>query len=847
MAIKTYSKGKATQLSTNFKSTEFDCHGNGCCTQTQIDDKLIEYVQKIRDHFGKSVNVSSGYRCATHNKNIGGATGSRHSKGQAADIYISGVAPAEIAKYAESIGILGIGLYETDKDGHFVHVDTRTTKSFWYGQSEAYRSTFGGTPVKEEPKVEVPAAAPKKEMYRVRKSWKDAKSQIGAYTVFTNATKACDKAGAGYYVYNSAGEVVYPEKKEFEEPTINVIDTSKVNTSAINDKVMWDYFKSKGLNDFGIAGLMGNLYAESGLRPANLQNTYEKSPGLTDAQYTAAVDSGAYTNFVNDKAGYGLAQWTYWNLKQEMLNYFKNKGKSIGDGETQMEFLAHQLSTSYKSVWTTLQTATSILEASNAVLLKFERPADQSVNVQNKRAEYGKVYYDKYATKKEEVKIEIPEEGGNGKMKYSSSNKPLYCMQTNSTCYKGTSIMTVKGVLWHSTGTNNPNLKRYVQPSDNAPDKDEWIKLLGKNSYGNDWNHTSVQAGLNCWIGKLADGTVTTVQTMPWNYRPWGCGSGNKGSCNNGWIQFEICEDGLTDKAYFDKVYKEACEITAYLCKLYNIDPHGTVTVNGVKVPTILCHADSHKLGLGSNHGDVNHWFPKHGKSMATARDDVAELMGGKTSVIEPVKPEPEVVKEMYRVRKDWDDPKSQIGAYTDLNNAKKACDKAGEGYEVYNSKGVAIYPNAPVVEETKPVTPVVSDFKVGDAVSLVAEATYADGKSIPGWLFKSKLYVREIRKNGDIVFSTVTSGPITGVIKSSNLVKYGDVPVAKPTTPSFQPYLVRINTDVLNVRAGAGTGYKITTQVKRHDIYTIVGESGKWGKLKSGAGWIHLDYTKKI
>jgi len=65
-------------------------------------------------------------------------------------------------------------------------------------------------------------------------------------------------------------------------------------------------------------------------------------------------------------------------------------------------------------------------------------------------------------------------------------------MQTNSTCYKGTSIMTIKGVLWHSTGANNPNLKRYVQPSDNAPDKDEWIKLLGKNSYGNDWNHTSV-------------------------------------------------------------------------------------------------------------------------------------------------------------------------------------------------------------------------------------------------------------------------------------------------------------------------------------------------------------------
>ena len=217
-------------------------------------------------------------------------------------------------------------------------------------------------------------------------------------------------------------------------------------------------------------------------------------------------------------------------------------------------------------------------------------------------------------------------------MKYSSSNKPLVCMQTQSNCYKGTSKMTVLGVLWHSTGANNKTLKRYVQPSDTKPAADtyskaEWLKILGTNTNKNDWNHISRDAGLNCWIGTLADGTVTTVQTMPWDYRPWGCGSGSKGSCNTGWIQFEICEDGLTDKTYFDKVYKEACEITAYLCKLYNIDPNGSVTVNGVKVPTILCHADSYKLGMGSNHGDVNHWFPKHGKSMATARADVAALL----------------------------------------------------------------------------------------------------------------------------------------------------------------------------------------------------------------------------
>jgi uncharacterized protein YcbK (DUF882 family) len=233
-----YTKGKAVQLSTNFKSTEFDCHGKGCCSQTLVDQKLVNYLQKIRTHFGKAVNISSGYRCVTHNKNVGGATGSRHAKGQAADIYINGVKPAEIAKYAESIGILGIGLYETDKDGYFVHVDTRTIKSFWYGQSESPRATFGGAVSTTEPSLP---------------------------------------------------------------------DASKVDTSAIDAKVMWNFFKSKGLNDYGIAGLMGNLQAESGLKPTNLQNSYESKLGMNDAEYTAAVDAGTYTNFVKDSAGYGLA------------------------------------------------------------------------------------------------------------------------------------------------------------------------------------------------------------------------------------------------------------------------------------------------------------------------------------------------------------------------------------------------------------------------------------------------------------------------------------------------------------------------------------------------------------
>ena len=768
MAVKTYAKNEDYQLSKNFKSSEFDCHGSGCCLLTTIDDELVKYLQLIRDYFNKPVNISSGYRCPTHNKNIGGATGSRHSKGQAADIYINGVAPIEIAKYAESIGILGIGLYETNADGHFVHIDTRDTKSFWYGQKQEYRSTFGKITISKE------------------------------------------------------------ESK---------IDTSKVSDKPGDPKIIWDFLKTKGLNDYGIAGLMGNLEAESSLKPTNLQNGYEKTLGYTDAEYTAAVDQGIYTNFVNDKAGYGLAQWTPYSRKQNMLNFHKRKNKSIGDLITQLEFLLEELTTNYNnSVLKVLKNATSVLEASNAVLLKFECPSDQSIEAQNRRASLCQKYYDKY-----HIIISVDQnKGGTNTMKYNANNKPLVCMMTQSTCYKGTSKMAVKGVLWHSTGVNNPTLKRYVQPSDNAPDKAEMLKLLGTNSNKNDWNHATVQAGLNCWIGKLADGTVTTVQTMPWDYKPWGCGAGAKGSCNNGWIQFEICEDGLTDKVYFDKVYKEACEITAYLCDMYGIDPKGTVNVNGVEVPTILCHADSHKLGLGSNHGDVNHWFPKHGKSMADAREDVAKLMKATSSAVKPQQPKEEEKKEepaeLYRVRKTWEDAKSQIGAYSKLENAKDACDKAGAEYKVFDSKGNLIYP--------KKQNEIV--YKVGDEIKLLSNATYVTGKAIPKWVFSSKLYVRGIYENGNIVFSTQKTRDITGVVSSNYVIPY-NVNEKESAIEIFKPYIVKITTDVLNVRAGAGTQYKITTQVKRNCLFTIVAEKGNWGKLKSGAGWICLDYTKKV
>lgn len=223
-------------------------------------------------------------------------------------------------------------------------------------------------------------------------------------------------------------------------------------------------------------------------------------------------------------------------------------------------------------------------------------------------------------------------------MKYSSTNLPCICMQTNSTCYKQTRLMTIKGVLWHSTGANNPNLKRYIQPLPGQENYSFLIDYIGKNNSGNDYNHASYEAGLNAWIGKNAKGEVISVQSMPWNYRPWGCGGGKKGSCNTGWIQFEICEDNLTNETYFQAAYKEACELTAYLCKTYNIDPYGYSYLNGVKVPNILCHQDSYQLSLGTNHADVYHWFKRYGKNMDTVRNDVANLL--------KENPKPEIKKE---------------------------------------------------------------------------------------------------------------------------------------------------------------------------------------------------------
>lgn len=176
----------------------------------------------------------------------------------------------------------------------------------------------------------------------------------------------------------------------------------------------------------------------------------------------------------------------------------------------------------------------------------------------------------------------------------------------------------------------------------------------------------------------------------------------------------------------------------------------------------------------------------------------------------------------LYRVRKSWSDATSQIGAYSNLENAKAACK---DDYYVFDENGNIVYP----------ITN--SGFSVGDEVKLAEDAKYIDGSAIPSWIVNSKVYVREIRDNGDIVFSIAKTGAVTGVASKQYFVG----------ASGFKEYQVKVTADALNIRSGPGTSYSKTGCITDKGVYTIVAENGTWGKLKSGAGWISLNYTEKL
>ena len=326
----------------------------------------------------------------------------------------------------------------------------------------------------------------------------------------------------------------------------------------------------------------------------------------------------------------------------------------------------------------------------------------------------------------------------------------IKCMLTANDCYKAGRTITPKGVMVHSTGANNPLVARYVQPVEGQKDEAQLKAEIGGNRNANDWNNPGLDVCTHAFVGKLADGGVGTVQTLPWNHRGWHAGTGTSGgSANNTHIAFEICEDDLTDEGYFRKVYQEAVELTAMLCKTYNLNP----LADGV----VICHSEGYQRGVASNHADVMHWFPKFGKSMDTFRADVSKAM-----TPAQVKPQPPVSGKTYTVVK-------------------------------------------------------------GDTLSEIAQ------------------------KYGTTVDTLVQ---LNG-IKDPNLIVVGQVLKLPGSTTGFTPYTVKVTVTELRIRSGPGTDTQAQGFIEP-GVYTIVEEANgpgakRWGKLKSGAGWISLDYAEKV
>jgi len=239
------------------------------------------------------------------------------------------------------------------------------------------------------------------------------------------------------------------------------------------------------------------------------------------------------------------------------------------------------------------------------------------------------------------------------------------CIAYDNPCYTQSSRIQDKpyGIVVHSTGCDNEYLKRYVQPSETDTEKNNILKDIGVNVYSNDLNKPNAEICMHAFIGKNAKDIVEVYQTLPYNICCWGCGRGNKGSYNYNptpCIQFEICEDDLTDKEYFNKAFQTAIEYCAYLVNLYKIP-----------IGHIVSHKEACDLGYASNHGDPEHWLAMYDKSMNWFRGEVKKKINSITDT------------DIYYA--------VQVGAFKSRENAEAMLEKLKKsGYNGYiTTKGV--------------------------------------------------------------------------------------------------------------------------------------------------------------
>lgn len=358
----------------------------------------------------------------------------------------------------------------------------------------------------------------------------------------------------------------------------------------MTEQQMFEFLKKQGFSDAGAAGAMGNMFAESGLKPNNLQNSFEKKLGHTDISYTKAVDNGTYANFSKDGAGYGLCQWTYSTRKAALLAFAKAEKASIGDAEMQLRFFVKELKESFSGVLSVLKTATTVREASDAMLLKFERPADQSEKVQKARAAYGQSYYEKFA-------------GKESAMSYTNSPLVSYTkISPNRTPNRNHAIDTI---TIHCV-----------------------VGQCSVETLGQVFAPTSRQASSNYGIG--TDGRVGMY--VEEKDRSW-CSS--SASNDNRAVTIEVASDMTHPYKVNDKAYAALIELVADICKR-----------NGIK--ELKWKADKSLIGkVDQQNMTVHRWFANKscpGDYLYNLHGDIAKKVNAKLGVVtdtsEPAKTE---------------------------------------------------------------------------------------------------------------------------------------------------------------------------------------------------------------
>ncbi len=366
--------------------------------------------------------------------------------------------------------------------------------------------------------------------------------------------------------------------------------------------------------------------------------------------------------------------------------------------------------------------------------------------------------------------------------------KLVQSIMTKNPCYTAGRKITVKGLMLHSVGCPQPNASVFIK----------------------NWNTPSY--GTACVHGFIDGHDGTVYQTLPWNHRGWHCASGPTGSGNNTHIGVEMCEPASirytggysftcsnlsSARASVMKTYEAAVELFAYLCKLYGLNP----TADGV----IISHREGHARGIASNHGDPEQ------KTYEAAVELFAYLCK-----LYGLNPTADGVIISHReghargIASNHGDPEhlwNGLGMGYTMNTFRKDVKEKMQGGTVKP-------------DETKEMYRVRKSW--GDAVS--QKGAFRELENAKKCADANKGYA---------------------VFNASGKQVY-------PKT-DFSPYLVEVTATDLNIRKGPGTNYGKTGKFTGQGVFTNTeeragtGSNKAWGKLKSGAGWISLDYVKRL